>query len=301
MTYASRLRHDAYDVVVLSPHFDDAVYSLAATISRARSEGSRVLVVTIFGHGRDVAPSATGPYDDYATRETEDRAAMETLDVDYVWLNRPEWAFRSSRARERLAEVVPHISFRATELLAATQEAIESTLESFAAEGATVYAPLAVGAHPDHRLVHEAMRPLSTRWSTRYYEDVPYALDEALIEARLAVLCALPGPRTFRVARATAKLVAHGIARLVAVLPLMLFLSIAELHRSLGRRREWRVDPLSLRAFDHDVAKFAREKARAVALYATQTALFFQPTVALESQLARGHGAIVERSWRIAP
>lgn len=299
--YATSLRYEAYDLVVLSPHFDDAVYSLAATISRARSEDRRVCVVTVFGHGKDVAPSGTGSYDDYATREAEDRAAMEALDADYVWLNRPEWTFRTSRGIELTAELLPHVAFRGTKLLDETTRALGLALASLMADGATVYAPLAVGAHPDHRIVHEAARSLSSRYATRYYEDVPYALDDAMVEARLAVLCSLPGPRPLRLARASAKLIARGLLRLVAVAPLLVYHSLAEVHRRFRKSHEKRIDPLTLRSFDHDIARFAREKANAVALYATQTALFFEPTIALESQLGRGRPDVVERSWRIAP
>ena len=82
---------------------------------------------------------------------------------------------------------------------------------------------------------------------------------------------------------------------------LLLYFTALEIHRRAGASGARRVDPLHLRSFDHDIARFAREKARAVALYATQTALFFEPAVALETQLGRGRHEIIERSWRIAP
>jgi len=300
LAYASRLRHRNYDVIVLSPHFDDGVYSLAATISRAVNEGKRVVVVTVFGHGHVSPPASSGPYGDYRTRESEDRAAMDALDADYVWLNRPEWTFRSSRGRELVSELIPHASFRGTRLLEDTARSLADVITALRNDESVVYAPLAVGAHPDHRLVHEAARSLTLRNEVRFYEDVPYALDEALVEARLAVLCALPGPRAARVARATARLVARGLTRTLALIPLFFFFAALELHRRLRTPRERRVDPLALRSFDHDIARFARDKARAVALYGSQTALFFDSRTTLESQLARGRNAIVERSWRLA-
>lgn len=299
--YASRLRGEAYDDIVFSPHLDDAVYSMAGTVLSASEAGRRVLVVTVFGHGQRTAPEGTGLFDDYSAREREDRAAMLELDVDYVWLNLPELIFRRSRGRELLAEVVPHASFAGTKILSEVRAALARTVGRFAAEGATLHIPLAVGAHPDHRLVHEAARHLSASHHVRFYEDVPYALESALVESRLSVLGERPGPRAFSVARGLARLAFKGIGRAIALLPLVLYVAMAEAARRARARLRGAHASLFLSPVDHDIGAFVGRKVHAMRLYRSQTPLFFENEDALANELPRRDGIFVERSWRCAP
>lgn len=288
-------RAEHYDVLVFSPHLDDAVYSLGGTMLAERQAGRRVLVVTVFGHGRDVAPTGTGPYDDYAAREAEDRAAMAALDVDYLWLNLPELLFRRARLGDRLAQLVPHATVSGTAAFAETLKAMRAAVERHAGEATRIYLPLAVGAHPDHRLVHEAGRLGLVGRDLRFYEDVPYALDPALVDARLAVLVGAPGPSAFRVARAVARLVFRGGARVLGLFPLYLFLATAELARRAFGHVE-RIASMSVET--RDVGASLRAKADAMRLYRSQTPLFFDAPV--EDALSRREGAPVERAWRLA-
>lgn len=82
-------------VVVVSPHLDDAVLSLGATIARAGRTGSAVSVVTVFAGD----PSSTAPADEWArrcgfttagegyrARREEDRHALGLLRARPVWL-----------------------------------------------------------------------------------------------------------------------------------------------------------------------------------------------------------------------
>jgi LmbE family N-acetylglucosaminyl deacetylase len=83
------------DVVVLSPHLDDAVFSLGATISRLTRSGARVTVLTVFG-GDPSSRVAAGDWDRRtgfetageaaAVRREEDRRACALLGVTPVWL-----------------------------------------------------------------------------------------------------------------------------------------------------------------------------------------------------------------------
>lgn len=82
-------------VVVLSPHLDDAVLSLGATIARAVRTGVGVEVVTVFAGDPDSEASA-GRWDAAAgfategeaasTRRQEDRRACQILGAEPVWL-----------------------------------------------------------------------------------------------------------------------------------------------------------------------------------------------------------------------
>lgn len=293
--HASSLRHQSYDTIVFSPHLDDAVYSLAGTMLHEREAGRRVLVATVFGHGLDTAPSGNGPYDDYATREAEDREAMHTLDLDYVWLNLPELLFRRRSLRDRVAEILPHASLRTTHAHAELERALASIVESFAHAETRVYLPLGIGAHPDHRLVHEAGRATLAGRDLRFYEDIPYALEASLVAARFSVLRGVTGPNVASVARATAKLVFRGIGRTLGFVPLCAFFLLAELARASKRVR----GGLDLLLVDSiDLRSTLGTKADAMRAYRTQTPLFFQPGV---EECLRVDGSVpAERAWRFA-
>lgn len=295
LVHDSRLRHASYDTIVFSPHLDDAVYSLAGTMLHERAKGRRVLVATVFGHGLDTAPSGSGPYDDYATREAEDRTAMQALDLDYVWLNLPEMLFRRRSLRDRLVEIVPHASLRATRAHDELERALASIVQSFAHGETRIYLPLGIGAHPDHRLVYEAGRSALVGRDLRFYEDVPYALEASLVAARFSVLRGVAGPTVASVARATAKLVFRGIGRTLGFVPLCAFFQLVELARASRGVR----GGIDLRLVDSiDLRPTLRLKADAMRVYRTQTDLFFQPGV--EECLAGGGTIPAERAWRLA-
>ena len=82
-------------IVVVSPHLDDAVLSLGAGIARATSSGAEVRVVTVFAGD----PESTGPPTEWdraggfasageaaRTRRQEDARACEAVGAGPVWL-----------------------------------------------------------------------------------------------------------------------------------------------------------------------------------------------------------------------
>jgi LmbE family N-acetylglucosaminyl deacetylase len=83
-------------VVVVSPHLDDAIMSLGATIAGAVRSGARVEVLTVFAYKPDsVAPA--GPWDaksGYQTegeacrsRREEDRQACQAVGAKHHWMS----------------------------------------------------------------------------------------------------------------------------------------------------------------------------------------------------------------------
>jgi LmbE family N-acetylglucosaminyl deacetylase len=82
-------------VVVLSPHLDDAVFSLGATIARATGTGSRVEVLTVFGddpdsdvpaNGWDTRGGFTTEGEAATARRDEDREACHLVGAEPYWL-----------------------------------------------------------------------------------------------------------------------------------------------------------------------------------------------------------------------
>jgi LmbE family N-acetylglucosaminyl deacetylase len=106
-------------IVVLSPHLDDGVFSLGASIARAAREGATVKNVTVFANALD-SDRAGSPWDTTCgfrsereaslARREEDMRACELVGAEPVWLPfRDEEYGRDATADdvwEALAEVV---------------------------------------------------------------------------------------------------------------------------------------------------------------------------------------------------
>ncbi|HEX7733353.1 MAG TPA: PIG-L family deacetylase [Ktedonobacteraceae bacterium] len=175
--------------IFLSPHFDDAVYSCGGTLAVQVSVGLRPLVITVFGG----VPEADTPLSPFAmdihrqmgfsqdasaalqTRRKEEAAAMEYLDVDYLWLDYPDAIYRGNPAyytnNNQLigGEVNPGdrwIDEELAEILVSLHQRLPDTVW---------YAPLAIGRHIDHQIVCSAADRLTQLGAkVNLFEDFPY-------------------------------------------------------------------------------------------------------------------------------
>lgn len=192
-----RFRH-----VFLSPHLDDVVYSCGGTLSVLARRGERPLVVTVFAGepspGTPLTDAAVAkhrrmgmadPHDvrsAMALRRREDGTALERCGADHLWLDHVDAIYRgtppSYPRRELYLGGDVHPSDRAT--------LHEITTELLGVHrrlpGINWYAPLGVGRHVDHQLVHSAASRLACGGaSVSFYEDFPYVTDERSLGRRL--------------------------------------------------------------------------------------------------------------------
>jgi LmbE family N-acetylglucosaminyl deacetylase len=168
-----------YDQVFVSPHPDDAGFSCPAALLRARDEGRRALVAVVFTRG-DGGPAET----ECARRIEEEAAAAGFAGFDFVTADFPDAPFRGPQHRDfngfvwgdgpRDAEIVRDLAAWISAVLtrASPREWV---------------APLGVGRHIDHRLVHDACRaaPAGCAEAAWFYEDRPYAFVDQAAELRL--------------------------------------------------------------------------------------------------------------------
>jgi LmbE family N-acetylglucosaminyl deacetylase len=131
-------------IVVVSPHFDDAILGAAHLLDTYRGS----TVITVLGGRPPVYPSeptdwdACGGFvagdDVVALRREEDVAAMEFVDATPVWLEFADHQYLAKGDRPRATDVAP---------------ALESAIS---ATGPTaVFLPMGL-ANPDHVLTHDA-------------------------------------------------------------------------------------------------------------------------------------------------
>jgi LmbE family N-acetylglucosaminyl deacetylase len=162
------------DLLYVSPHPDDAVFSAGGAIALEVRAGRRVAVATVFSRGEDPGASAA--------RRREDEAAIARLGAERIDLDLAEAPVRS-RTRRRARLFAP-LDRAELDLAAAVRERLRGI-----AAGAEVVAPLGVGRHADHQVVHAACAGLDG--PTSFYEDLPYGLAPHLAARRVADLAGL--------------------------------------------------------------------------------------------------------------
>src|SRR5688500_1136515 len=83
-------------LVIFSPHLDDAVLSLGATISREVAAGREVEVVSCFTSGPplDAIQPEHRVFGDYSIRREEDKRALTRLGAKFRWLDLHERIWR---------------------------------------------------------------------------------------------------------------------------------------------------------------------------------------------------------------
>jgi LmbE family N-acetylglucosaminyl deacetylase len=169
--------------LVLSPHLDDAVLSCGGALAGWAATGDRPVVVTVCAGrpGAELTDFARFQHarwgeevDLVGRRRAEDERALASLGARPIWLDYLDCIYRGTRYTTEESLFGP----------LATDEAdlIDRLAADLAAcwratAGATVYAPLGLGNHVDHQLVHAAASRLQAAGvPIVWYEDFPYAI-----------------------------------------------------------------------------------------------------------------------------
>lgn len=194
-------------VLVVSPHLDDAVLSIGATLHAMAQTGHAVLIATVFSgdppHGLSPVAHAfhadCGLGDDaMAVRREEDRLAVRQLGcqahrLDFAdaiyrqaesghWLCRHDRAMFTDESRDR-----PGLRHEISEAIAALTAQLSPAIMLTCA---------AVGGHVDHRLTRQAVTTTSRHRGLPLvlWQDLPYAVStEAAAPADVCERPSYPG------------------------------------------------------------------------------------------------------------
>lgn len=156
-------------LLVVSPHFDDAVLSCSAAILLARHNRWIVDILTVF--------SSSASAEETARRTAEDDAALAILGCSTL----------RSGAADAIARVGGLIGFEKMFFASPDDRAHSLAVDALAGarflQPDLVLAPMGIGGHVDHEAVLRAALsdPLGETW---LYEDRPYAAVAPLVELR---------------------------------------------------------------------------------------------------------------------
>jgi LmbE family N-acetylglucosaminyl deacetylase len=195
--------------IYLSPHLDDAVLSCGGAIHRHAIVGDPVLVIT-FLTGEATAHGVTGalspfallqhhywgdPPHPMALRRAEDMAALALLKADWYHVGYLDAVYRTGANGRWLYTDLETLlgPVQPDDPMVSAQSDLIAQVHGFTrhATDPVIYAPLAVGRHVDHQIVHAAARQLVSRGCrVAFYEDYPYAGQPSASEAVLAAASA---------------------------------------------------------------------------------------------------------------
>jgi LmbE family N-acetylglucosaminyl deacetylase len=193
--------------VYLSPHLDDAVLSCGAAIHRQATAGEAVRVITFFagevGADAPLSPFAQvqhgywgHPPRPMALRRAEDMAALTLLGAEVCHLDYLDAVYRADASGQwlytDLDTLLGSVHPRDPLALRGGMPLADHLAALIPADAeAVVYAPLGVGRHVDHQIVHRAARLLGARgYRLAFYEDYPYAERPGAVEAALVAAAA---------------------------------------------------------------------------------------------------------------
>jgi len=175
-------------IVVVSPHLEDAAFSLSLGIEQWLGRGWTVEVINCFTRSEDA------PFSDIASvhendrrtyvsglRAKEDESWRKRLgagrgkDLRVVNLNLKDAPMRLRCSAEEAVTVAPNAESDAK----SWAKIVRAVEEACAGAETALVLPLGLGGHVDHRTVVEAVLPWVKANAGRavgFYEDLPYAL-----------------------------------------------------------------------------------------------------------------------------
>jgi LmbE family N-acetylglucosaminyl deacetylase len=210
--------HVGVDLVVVSPHLDDAALSVGGTLHALARRGCRVVVATVFTADEPASPPSEvarklqrlwGGERVMASRRSEDEESCSVLGVGWRHLGLADALFRSAPNGEAHYQSLKALfrTPRRGDLAVADEVAVALGRLN----PKVLLAPLGVGGHVDHRHARKGAEQVAAtvRCPIVFYEDFPYAeaawprwrahrrlvggavsLDERDVAARLAAIAA---------------------------------------------------------------------------------------------------------------
>ncbi len=173
------LTHHLY----ISPHLDDALFSCGGCILQQTAQGDRVTVLTIFAGDPSDRPLSSFAEElhqrwgidrnNVAVRRAEDRVACARLGATAYHMEFPESIYRFSAEFGFFYDSEEGIFGSVHPAENKLIEEIRFVLRKQLHPSLSLYAPLGLGGHVDHRLVRMVVDQLKA--PVHYYFDFPYA------------------------------------------------------------------------------------------------------------------------------
>lgn len=166
-------------IVVISPHIDDAVWSLGPVLKTLADQGHSVRLINLFSTTLIMGEEVGTPAHDTAIRKAEEADVVQEVGfTSAAYLDFPDGILR-----EREPDTIFDPTYKTPEWLADT---LLSGLKKCIPEDAVVLAPSGFGWHIDHQLTAWVAAQLPQK--VVFYEDFPYAARTVRVDEARAFL-----------------------------------------------------------------------------------------------------------------
>lgn len=171
----------AKKILVISPHPDDAAFSLGGFLLQNAQES--ILVWDVFSEQQ--YSICQGKYDEQEQILMEEQFAMEQLHANVILAGLPEAGMRGS---QKLSDILNRtISTKEEPLLKEVKAQFAKVVEQESPD--EIYLPLGSGRHIDHLIVREAvieyLQEKQKNEAVWLYEEFPYSLNADWVEIAL--------------------------------------------------------------------------------------------------------------------
>lgn len=152
----------------ISPHLDDAILSAGGLIFDLK-DNNKVKIITVFTKGNKL----------FLKRKEEDISVCKYLGIDYLHLGFADALWRNSY--DSIEDVFSK-QINSTKEEVDLEKIIIKKLKKIIknAKNTTIFAPLSIGNHIDHRIVNKICR--ENFINVIYWEDYPYNLKSSFSE-----------------------------------------------------------------------------------------------------------------------
>ena len=179
-----------YNIIFISPHLDDVVYSCSQLLSNKKNEGNNILVITLFTQ-YDETQLSDNIFLNGKVRKKEDEDALKSIGVDFMHLDYPELMIRDKLKDYSLIKQIIE-PFRTLCYVKGDNylpDVISQDLQAIVNQNQTqeLYFPAAIGFHPDHILTFRSCYKL-INVKKIIYQDFPYCTNSIYKNLRLAFI-----------------------------------------------------------------------------------------------------------------
>jgi LmbE family N-acetylglucosaminyl deacetylase len=164
------------NILVLSPHRDDAAFSLSLSIAHWLAVGHRVTILNVFTR------SLYAPYSDAESVHENDRlswvSAMRKREDEAFLKQVPGASMIDLNIKDAPIRLHCDASIVCDMDVDPNDSALPKIRKAVARQLETPHAlviPLGLGHHVDHRVVRDAVLPLTPDRPCAFYEELPYA------------------------------------------------------------------------------------------------------------------------------
>lgn len=179
----------APEVVIFSPHLDDAILSCGSLLTDLADNRVPLTIINVFTRGSSLVTPLNqrllrqAGFPDaeqyFAARKEEDRVALENLPgIKIINLDCTDAPWRQAVSGKALYETV--FDDRHTDDVAVLAEIKEKINQHFFHPEAAIIGPLGCGRHVDHLITRDVVTDLIAK--PIYYADFPYVLDNTYEE-----------------------------------------------------------------------------------------------------------------------